>query len=296
MILAASFPAWQPHPEVWLLVAGVVALGVYAARVIGPKVVPEGEPVISRRQAMWFWSAVALLWVSSDWPIHDVSEDHLYVVHMGQHFLLTMVLPPLLLLATPRWLADLVVTDGGFVWTWLRRLTIPVVATVVFNAVTVFTHWGWVVNRSVEDGPFHYAVHVLAVTTAVLMWIPVCGPWRQLRMTSIPGTMIYLFMQTVVPTIPGGWLAVAGQPLYDGYDQGGQLFGLSAVADQQAAGVFMKIVTGAWLWLIIIVMFFRWAFDLARNERQTRVLTPEELADIDELRRQGDKPPASTGA
>ena len=30
------------HPEVWLLVAGLAALYVYAIRVIGPKVVPDG--------------------------------------------------------------------------------------------------------------------------------------------------------------------------------------------------------------------------------------------------------------
>ena len=35
--------AWQPHPEVWLLVGGLVGLYVYAARVIGPKVVPAGH-------------------------------------------------------------------------------------------------------------------------------------------------------------------------------------------------------------------------------------------------------------
>lgn len=260
-----------------MLVAGLVALGFYAVRVIGPKAVPKGEPIVTRSQLWWFWGAVVLLWVSSDWPMHDVGEENLYVVHMAQHFLITMVLPPMLLLAVPRWLAELVVTDGGFVWRWLRRLTIPVVATVLFNAFQVFTHWQPVVNRAVEDGPFHYAVHVVSVATALIMWIPVCGPWPQLRMKSVLGTLVYLFLQTVVPTVPGAWLAIAGNSLYEAYDHDNHLFGINAVQDQQAAGVFMKVVTGGWLWLIIITLFFKWALALGREEQAGRIVTADQL-------------------
>jgi hypothetical protein len=41
---------FQPHPEVWLLVASIVGLAIYAVRVIGPKVVRDGSPIVSRRQ------------------------------------------------------------------------------------------------------------------------------------------------------------------------------------------------------------------------------------------------------
>ena len=44
-MLAATEAAWrwQPHPEVWFLVLGVVALSLYVTRVIAPKVVPAGR-------------------------------------------------------------------------------------------------------------------------------------------------------------------------------------------------------------------------------------------------------------
>ena len=42
--------AFQPHPEVWLLIASIAGLGIYAARVIGPKVVRDGSPIVTRRQ------------------------------------------------------------------------------------------------------------------------------------------------------------------------------------------------------------------------------------------------------
>ena len=91
MILGAEFWRWVPHPEVWLLVVGLGVLYVYAARVIGPKVVPPGTPAVTAAQKRWFALGLALLWVAADWPVHDIGERYLYFVHMGQHILLTLV-------------------------------------------------------------------------------------------------------------------------------------------------------------------------------------------------------------
>ncbi len=92
---------WQPHPEVWVLLASLVGLYAYAVRVIGPKVVPAGQRPVSRRQLVAFAGAVLVLWAASDYPVHDLSEEYLFSVHMVQHLLLTLVMPPLFLLATP---------------------------------------------------------------------------------------------------------------------------------------------------------------------------------------------------
>src|SRR6186713_747448 len=102
---AASVDVWrfQVHPEVWLLVGSLIGLYTYAVRVIGPKVVPEGEPVLTRRQLIAAVSGLFLLWVASDWPMHDIGEQYLYAVHMLQHSLLTLAVPCLALIATPRW-------------------------------------------------------------------------------------------------------------------------------------------------------------------------------------------------
>src|SRR5262245_8639163 len=99
---------YQIHPEVWVLVVGLTVLYIWAGRVVGQKVVPEGEPVLTRRNIAAAVTGLVLLWVASDWPVHDFGEEYLYAVHMVQHTLLTLVVPPLALLATPRWLADLI--------------------------------------------------------------------------------------------------------------------------------------------------------------------------------------------
>ena len=58
---------------------------------------------------------------------------------MLQHMMLSYFMPPLLLLATPTWLARLVVGQGR-VWTGFKWLAKPVVAGVTFNAFVMVSH------------------------------------------------------------------------------------------------------------------------------------------------------------
>ena len=110
---AAVGPPWQfhAHPEVWVLIAGIIAVGAIAVRVIGPKVVPPGMPIATTKQRVAFVSGVLVLWLVSDWPLHDIAENYLYSAHMVQHMLMAFAAAPLFLLATPRWLADLLLAD-----------------------------------------------------------------------------------------------------------------------------------------------------------------------------------------
>ena len=186
-----DFFKWVPHPEVWLLVVSVVGLYVWAGRVIGPKAVPPGQPAYTRRQVRCFIAGVILLEAAADWPVHDIGEKYLYLVHMSQHLVLTLVMPPLMLIATPEWLARLVVGKGR-VDRAVHRLARPVVAGAIFGAVTLGSHAPWVVDTASVNGLFHFSVHAILVVTALLFWIPVCGPFPELRI-SMPAQMVYIF-------------------------------------------------------------------------------------------------------
>jgi putative membrane protein len=268
-LLAAAggtdFWRWQPHPEVWVLVGSVVVLAIYALRVVGPKVVPPGTPVISRSQLAWLVLGVALLWFASDWPMHDIAEEYLFSVHMTQHMLLTFAVPPAFLLATPEWLARLVLGHGR-----LKRafytIARPVPAAVAFNALQLLTHWPGVVNTSVENALVHYVVHAALVSTAFLLWIPVCGPLPELRI-SYPAQMLYLFVTSIVPTVPSAWLIFAEGSVYSVYDIPQRLGDISVTTDQQVAGLIMKLVGGGFLWLIITIRFFQWASKFSDTDR-----------------------------
>jgi putative membrane protein len=293
MLLAAEadFWRWQPHPEVWVLVGGVAALAVYALRVVGPKVVPAGQPVVTRAQVAWLVIGLGLLWLASDWPMHDVGEEYLFSVHMTQHMLLTYVVPPVLLLATPEWLARLVLGHGRVkrVFFFLAR---PVPAALLFNGFLLFTHAPFVVNASVENAVVHYLVHTALVATAFLLWIPVVGPLPELRL-SYPAQMLYLFVTSIVPTVPAAWLTFAGGVIYTAYDVPDRMFGLTITDDQQMAGVIMKLVGGGYLWLVITIRFFQWASKFSDTDKAVDQAGPPHDLTWEDVEREFDKhPPA----
>ena len=51
-VLAVDPWRFQPHPEVWLLVAFLVGAYVYMVRVIGPRAVVAGQPIVTRRNVV----------------------------------------------------------------------------------------------------------------------------------------------------------------------------------------------------------------------------------------------------
>lgn len=279
---------FQPHPEVWLLIASVVALGFYVTRVIAPKVAAAGAGgAVTRRQRGFFAAGLLVLWLASDWPMHDIGEEYLYSVHMVQHVLLTMVMPALFLFATPTWLARLVLGEGR-IGRALSQLCRPVVAGLAFNLVSALVHWKAIVNTSVEVGPFHYLVHSVLVLTAFAMWVPVCGPLPERRL-SLPGQMVYLFLMSVIPTVPAAWLTLAENPLYEVYDIPFRLGGISVAADQQAAGLLMKVGVGTYLWVLIAILFFRWAGRHMQADRAGVLVSERQVLTWDQVRDELDR-------
>ena len=262
---AANPWGFQPHPEVWALIAFLAVSYWYAMTRIGPKVARSAEVVVSRRQVAWFGAGLMTLWVASDWPVHDIGEQYLYSVHMSQHLLLSFAAPAMFLLGTPTWLARLVIGTGRG-YTVLKRIARPIPATVAFNVVVVFSHWPAVVNVSVSNPVLHYLVHVAVVLTALLMWLPVAGPLPELRF-SLPVQMIYLFLQSIIPTVPAGWLTFADSAVYKSYDIPTRVLGLSVAYDQQIAGMQMKVLGGLFLWTVIAVLFIRFATKSGEDDR-----------------------------
>ncbi len=196
--------AFQWHPEVWVLVAFLTGAYIYTVRVIGPNAVAAGAAVVTTKNKVAFVAAMAMLWVASDWPMHDISEEYLYSAHMLQHMMLSYFLPPLALLATPTWLMRVLIGDGRL-YRAVTFLAKPVVAGVLFNLAIMVTHVPLMVNESVESGPLHYSLHFLVVMLSLLMWMPVVGPLPELQIGPL-AKCIYLFLMSVVPTVPAAWL------------------------------------------------------------------------------------------
>ena len=285
----AHTPGWQAYPEVWLLMAALITGYVVAVRRFGPRHAAPGEPAVTRFQMMCFALGVAAIWVAADWPIHEVAEDFNYSVHMVQHLVLSMVSPPLLLLGTPGWLLRAILRPP-WLFRAVRSLARFLPALIVFNVVLVLTHWPAIVDLSLRADPAHFVVHALIFVSAFIVWLPVVSPLPEIPRLSPPGRMIFLFLQSVVPTVPASFLTFGSAPLYKFYEDVPQLWGLSTVDDQRLAGLIMKIGAGLLLWLLIAVLFFRWAADEERGQ-----VTRRSWQDLDrEVTRMSQMEPSSS--
>ncbi len=258
------------HGEVWALILGAVVLGWYAAKVIQPRAIALGYPAITRRQKFFYTVGVLSMWVMSDYPIHDVAENYLYFVHMIQHMFLSMIVPALFILATPRWLVELVIPKESAMWKGLRRLSKPLWGLVIFNFLTITLHFPVTVQISADSGAIHFLLHLMVFAAGLIMWMPVIGPITEWHIPPL-GKMIYLFGMSIVPTIPSGFLVFAEGIVYDHYDDAPfRIWGLTTFTDQTAAGLVMKLGGGFLIWAIIVVIFARWVSAETRKDDEER--------------------------
>jgi putative membrane protein len=247
-------PPWHLHLDVWLLFASVEALYLVALR---RRRRSTGSRGASARKVTLFSLGVAVLWLGADWPLHDLAERYLYSMHMVQHLLFTLVAPPLLIAGLPDWLLREILRPRA-VSRVVRFLTRPLVALIVFNGVLLFSHWPAVVDASVRSEPLHFGLHVLIVASAFVMWWPVMSPLPEMPALPPPGQMLYLFLQSLAPTVPASFLTFGSTPLYPVYASFPRIWGIDALTDQLIAGLTMKLAGGLILWGFIATIFFRW--------------------------------------
>jgi putative membrane protein len=273
--------SWNWHPDVlvWLLLleGGYIALAVRGAR-LRPL-----EQRVTRRQVVTYSLGVFVLWLAAGTPMHDWGERYLFSVHMSEHLLMSFVAAPLLLLGTPAWMVRPLLTHRR-VFPIARVLTLPIVAIALFNAVQVYTHLPEFMNYILTHHAMHFWAHVLLMATALIMWWPVFSPLPELPRLPFAGQFIYLFVQSLVPSIVASVMTYGSTILYSFYVQAPRRWGLSVYDDQVLAGLIMKLVGGAIIFTLMSVVFFRWY-----NKEQREHPDP-----LEELDRQG-YPPLAWG-
>ena len=265
--------AFHVHWDIFALGALIVFGYVYGVKRLAAGYAPRGEPAVTRRQVAWFVTGMAFYVFVEAWPVHDIAEQSLFSVHMVEHLVLALVVPPALLKGTPEWLLRLITRP---ILPVLRVLTRPLIALVAFNAALAFIHAPAVLQAMLDSEPVHLVLHVALVGTSFLMWWPVIGSLPEITRLEPPAAMGYLFLQSLVPTIPASFLTFASDPVYDAYVGFPRLWGISVMDDQLVAGLIMKIGGGLLLWGVITVIFFKWAGaeDRASQARRITVRPP----------------------
>jgi putative membrane protein len=265
----------RPYTEVHFhadIVGLIVILGgayVLGVRTLGPRCAPIPERPVSRFEAGCFAAGLISLWLVLSWPLHDLAEGYLFSAHMVQHLVIMFLAAPLLLLGIPGWLMRAVIGHGRL-FDVVRAVTRPFPAFVIGNATLILLHVPPIIEAQENSVIVHGLMHQAMLVAGLIMWMPVLSPMPELPRLIRPLQLLYLFLHSVLPTVPGAFITFSDSPLYDHYKTTPRLWGISPIDDQQLAGLMMKIGLGLSLWTMITVLFCVWQGDEERGERRAR--------------------------
>ena len=237
---------WHPHFDVWALIISLIIFFEYST----------DNNYLKKDKRKYWYSGLFILWLFTDWPIHDIGEQYLFWVHSLEHLVLALVTPPLLLMGLHN--AQKKALSIKPLLKLLKITSHPLIAFILFNTVMVGMHWSVVVNLMVTNKLFHFFIHSVMLLVSLNMWIPVIGLTKDIKQLSAPGKIAYLFLQSLLPTIPASFLAFGTEPLYSAYLEVENIFNVSVINDQTMAGLVLKLGGGLILWVFILITWMSW--------------------------------------
>lgn len=243
---------WEPG----LLIGLFLQASAYLACVGPLRSWFPGSAAVPKSQIQIFLLGWLTLFVALVSPI-DTLGGYLLTMHMVQHLLLTLIAPPLMLLGTPRWLFRPLLRIPG-VLAIGRFITAPIAAFIIYNYTFSLWHVPRFYELTLNDQLYHIAEHAMFFGTAVLAWWSICSPLDEIPQLHPGGKVLYLFLQSLPPTILGAILTFAEEPLYPSYVRAPRVWGFTPMLDQELAGLLMWIPGSLVFFGVLTVIFIRW--------------------------------------
>lgn len=275
-MLKAFLASWNWRSEVPVVAAVMATL--YAAG--WWRLRKRGARIATGWDLTLYLGGLATVCLALSSPIDSLASV-LFLVHMIQHELLTMVAAPLLLLANPlpaflwalprrpRHRVGRLLTRGALLRRGLWAVTWMPVAWLVF----VVNLWAWhhpaAYQAALRSDLIHDLEHLGFFGTALLFWWPVINPAPRVRGHIHYGLRIlYVFLAAGQDTLLAGLIGLADRVLYPYYTAVPRLWGLSPLGDQAWGGAIMW-VTGSTIYTTAILLLVAKAFD--HEDRVTRL-------------------------
>jgi cytochrome c oxidase assembly factor CtaG len=216
------------------------ALLLFPAMTVGYLLALRRYPAEPWRIACFLGAMILLLAVTIT-SVDTIALNYLLSVHLLQNVVLAEWAPALAVLGIPPAMAAVAP----------RVRLLPALALWVVNYAV--WHLPWLYDAALRHPQsLLHLEHALYFGTGVLLW------WPVVHGSHPPGAKAaYLFAAFLLASPIGLVLALVPDPLYDFYADGPGLWGLSALTDQQIAGVTMAVEQA-------IVFFAAFAFFFAR--------------------------------
>ena len=236
-----------------------------------------------------FIGGLVAIWVAVASPLAALDHE-LLSVHMVQHLLLMAVAPPLLLLGRPalpllhglpkRFVQDLM---GPLLrWAPVRQLGKIVTHTVFCWIVATMTVIGWhlpaMFALGLHSAVWHEIQHASFLLAGFLFWWPVIQPWPISSRSPGWSVPLYLFLATLPCDALSAFLTFCARVVYPAYASARPQFPISALQDQEWAGVIMWVSVTFIYMLPALVLTVRFLSPLKPKEMQVLRLRPSETS------------------
>jgi cytochrome c oxidase assembly factor CtaG/cytochrome c2 len=258
----------------------LIALSVllYTAGVLRIRTEAGPERVVAKSQILAFAAAIVLFIVIIS-PLVDEVTDALFSAHMAQHLVLILFIPPLLVWSRPvlvaiwglppHWRKDFAISRG---MRWLRSvvnwLMQPLLVGTLFLGVFCFWHLPRPYAWALSNEWLHTGEHLSFLVTAIMFWTLVIEPSGCRRMGYIP-TMLFVAVLAVLSGLPGALMILSPEILFKAHGDASLAWGLTALQDQQIAGVIMWVPAGIFF-LVPIAWLFVKALEPPEHRRVIR--------------------------
>ncbi|MER8895215.1 cytochrome c oxidase assembly protein [Mesorhizobium sp. M0676] len=204
------------------------------------------------RQALLFAAGWGVLTAALVSPIHALGE-RVFAAHMIEHELLMAVAAPLLVAACPGavllWSLPASLRRGTgkltraktlqSVWALVIR---PLNATIIHGVAIWIWHIPALFQAALQQGFLHYAQHASFLGTALLFWWALLP--RPGRQQTYGNSVMHLFFTSLHTGLLGVLLLMSPKLWYPENGAGAALWGMTAIEDQQLAGLVMWVPAG----------------------------------------------------
>jgi cytochrome c oxidase assembly factor CtaG len=236
-------------------------------------------------RGVFFSCALLLFLLAASAPV-DILAGRLFWVHMVQHLLLLVAVPPLLVasapllplwLGLPRWAlrlfkAGVKLKVRKALYRAGRWLVQPALACALFVAGIWIWHWPPLYDLALTNGAIHdWLEHTTFLAVSVLFWAQIIpSPPVHTRMGYL-GRMGCIAIAIVQNVILAAILGFASHPLYAPYAHAGVgLYGLTALQDQSLGAGIMWTVGDLPFGITLSVLLHRWLTLQLGNEEEVQ--------------------------
>ncbi len=241
------------------IVIGVIALAaLYAFAAFKLKRRPQAHQIV------FFCCALLVILAALTGPIDALEDARFFTAHMMQHLLLSMFMPPFLLLGLPDWMLRPFATSRPIA-PITRLLSNPVAALLIFSATFVLPHAPPLYDLMCRDQAVHITIHLGFMVGGTIMWWQLLSPLPEFPRPSYPGQVVYLFLLLIPMTAVAAPITLSRTVVYPWYAEGPHPFGITPIQDQILGGLLMWIGQSFYLMCVMTGVFYRWSLHEDRD-------------------------------